>query len=69
MVRQIQRIILSEGRAGPLFHKMYGWPQADQVCYNCGTWPATIGVEIPEQTGSLSAYIPELRARGEPWRR
>lgn len=28
---------------------------------NCGTWPEKVGVKIPEPTGQVRAYIPELQ--------
>jgi len=66
-VAAIRRRILQQVEDSPLRYVDYSFPQPDQVCYNCATWPATLGCEIPELTGVLGLYIPALRERGEVW--
>lgn len=68
-VVRMRRIVRKEARTSLLLYKEYCFPQDLQVCYNCATWPATLGVAIPEQTGELRNYIPALAARGELWQR
>ena len=34
---------------------------------NCATFPKVLGLPIPEETGQLSVYIPQLEALGELW--
>jgi hypothetical protein len=36
-------------------------------CNNCATWPRTLGLPIPEDTGQLSRYIPLLKKLGSLW--
>ena len=35
--------------------------------YNCATFPSCLGIPIPETTGQLSRYMPELERLGTPW--
>lgn len=44
----------------PLPTVRYGWQSGQPGVYNCATWPVTLGVTIPEQTGELRRYIPAL---------
>lgn len=48
----------------------YKFPNHAPACYNCATWPAQIGVRIPEPTGRLRVYIAALRRNGKEriWR-
>ncbi len=35
--------------------------------YNCATFPSCLGIPIPETTGQLRLYMPELERLGTPW--
>ena len=47
----------------------YGFPSptSGTNVNNCATFPKILGLPIPEETGQLSVYIPQLEALGEPW--
>lgn len=49
--------------------KRYGWLVAREGVYNCATWPRSLGVTLPEETGQLADYIDALRrvAGGRQW--
>ena len=35
---------------------------------NCATFPRRLGLTLPETTGQLQRYIPQLQANGKAWR-
>jgi RHS repeat-associated protein len=59
--------------------RWYRFPTPDGLpmppkCNNCATWPRTIGLELPENSGQLKVYVPALKEKGgdmrwKPWRR
>ena len=58
--------------AGSMLDAWYRFPSPDGAamppqCDNCATWPRTLGLSIPEDTGRLRDYIPLLAQGGTPW--
>ena len=37
------------------------------ACFNCGTYPRSVGIPVPETTGMFDAYIPSLAAQDEAY--
>lgn len=48
----------------------YGFPDRKHGVdvNNCATFPKAMGIPIPESTGQLRFYIPQLQALGELWK-
>ena len=46
----------------------YGFPFPDTEAFNCATYPASLGIELPHFSGKLATYIATLAEVGEPWR-
>lgn len=44
-----------------------GEPSRHPLTHNCATFPAELGISLPEETGKLEYYIAELEKRGEVW--
>lgn len=58
--------------AGNTLEAWYRFPSPDGAamppqCNNCATWPRTLGLPIPEETGRLRDYIPLLAQEGASW--
>jgi hypothetical protein len=49
---------------------LYGFPNPEHEAdvNNCATFPKLLGIPIPENTGQLSSYIPQLQILGELWK-
>jgi hypothetical protein len=60
---RVNRLVFEELINSSGLYKLYGFPGALDS-FNCATWPSTVGVEIPESSGALKKYIPELIRRG-----
>jgi hypothetical protein len=60
---------LTEPLGLPLSEKRYGWLVAKEGVYNCATWPRTLGVALPEETGQLADFIGALQrvSGGRQW--
>ncbi|HEM7890234.1 MULTISPECIES: PAAR domain-containing protein [Burkholderia] len=56
---------------GPMDDIRYQWPPKSgewpENNYNCATFPGRLGIPIPEGTGKLQNYMPELEKVGTPW--
>ncbi|WP_218921411.1 PAAR domain-containing protein [Burkholderia sp. MSMB2157WGS] len=56
---------------GPMDDIRYQWPPQSGEWpanhYNCATFPGRLGIPIPEGTGKLQNYMPELEKVGTPW--
>ena len=57
----------------PMENVFYAFPPKKGVApaeghYNCATFPSRLGIPIPEQTGMLTDYIPQLEQLGAPWK-
>ena len=56
---------------GPMDNIRYQWPPKSGEwpadTYNCATFPGRLGIPIPETTGKLQSYMPELEKLGTPW--
>jgi hypothetical protein len=52
-----------------LAEKRYGWIVARESVYNCATWPHSLGVALPEDSGQLADFIAALRrvSGGRRW--
>ncbi|WP_156443637.1 hypothetical protein [Burkholderia sp. MSMB1835] len=58
---------------GPMDDIRYQWPPKSggawpENNYNCATFPGRLGIPIPETTGKLQYYMPELEKVGTPWK-
>ena len=49
--------------------KRYGWLAGRAGVYNCATWPRSLGVVLPEESGQLADFIAALRlvSGGQRW--
>jgi RHS repeat-associated protein len=65
---RIRGQVLDEFSNGPLLNKRYAFP-GPKGCFNCATWPSSLGIPIPEPSGNLRLYIEELKRVGRPWQR
>jgi hypothetical protein len=83
---RMQQAVVAQVADPSLTSSPYRFPELDEVtglplpmppgCNNCATWPRTLGIPIPEETGQLyyrlpdgtkAGYIIELMKRGKPW--
>ncbi|WGG52039.1 DUF4150 domain-containing protein [Rugamonas sp. DEMB1] len=46
---------------------LYGFPGKNSCTFNCATFPSELGIPIPEATGNMRNYMPELEKAGKPW--
>jgi hypothetical protein len=55
----------------PLSDYPYSW-KTGGVCtapYNCATYPSSLGLPIPEGTGIMEYFVPQMIMQGAmPWR-
>ena len=51
----------------PMDDVLYGFPNEGACTFNCATFPSKIGIPIPEKSGNLRNYIPNLEQQGEVW--
>ncbi|NWD72291.1 hemagglutinin repeat-containing protein, partial [Pseudomonas gingeri] len=63
----------SIGVGNPMGDVLYGFPAKGGAvpvdCYfNCATFPSSLGIPIPESTGAMRTYMPQLEQLGMPWR-
>lgn len=61
----------SRGVNKPMDNLFCGFPdpQNPNPCaFNCATFPSRLGIPIPERTGIMRDYIPELEKVGAPWK-
>jgi len=62
----------SIGGGNPMDNVLYGFPPkggtAPVGCYfNCATFPSSLGIPIPENTGIMRTYMSQLEQLGTPW--
>jgi hypothetical protein len=73
---QMHRQVLRDVQAGSQRFppQWYRFPSRDGSpmplgCNNCATWPRTLGISLPENSGNLRSYLPQLDEIFEsPWR-
>lgn len=61
----------ARGVGAPMSDVLYGFPNPanpNPCAFNCATYPSRLGIPIPERTGIMRDYIPELEKVGEPWK-
>lgn len=46
----------------------YGFPNDRGDSANCATFPAKLGIPIPERTGVMAKYMPEMMKDGSVWK-
>jgi filamentous hemagglutinin len=67
--RIIQNRIFNDAKNSPLSNKSYTFP-GPPGCYNCATYPSSVGMSIPEESGNLVLYIEAMKNLGAtPWSR
>jgi hypothetical protein len=66
---RLRALIQDDMLAGVSAAKAYGWLGGRAGVYNCATWPRSLGVAVPEETGQLADYIAALRrvSGGRRW--
>jgi hypothetical protein len=69
ILERIRARFQAEPLGRPLATKRYGWLIAREGVYNCATWPRSLGVTLPEDTGQLADFIAALRivSGGREW--
>ncbi|MEJ8798680.1 PAAR domain-containing protein [Trinickia caryophylli] len=55
------------GVDNPMDNVFYGFPGKNANTYNCATFPSSLGIPIPEASGNMRLYFPELEKVGQPW--
>ena len=57
-------------RRSPMDDKSYQLPPPNRGCYNCGTYPLSIGVTLPERSGNMTRLMRAIQEKGGyPWQR
>nr|WP_297350314.1 PAAR domain-containing protein [uncultured Caldimonas sp.] len=51
----------------PMDDVRYGFPDEGACTFNCATFPSKLGIPIPETSGNLRNYIPQLEKNGNVW--
>jgi len=46
----------------------YGFPFPNTVAFNCATYPASLGIQLPHPRGTLSTYVSKLAEMGDTWK-
>ncbi|WP_247547089.1 hemagglutinin (plasmid) [Ralstonia pseudosolanacearum] len=55
------------GINNPINNVSYGFPGKNVCTFNCATFPSSLGIPIPEASGNMRLYFPELEKLGQPW--
>ncbi len=55
------------GINNPINNVFYGFPGKNICTFNCATFPSSLGIPIPEASGNMRLYFPELEKLGQPW--
>ena len=66
-----QRLTLQRGLTTPLPEFPYSFKTGGACVapFNCATYPSSLGLPIPANTGAVSRYVPEMIRQGAtPWR-
>lgn len=71
-LEQIVDQVLRQVTEGSPYPSWYRWPSPDGMpmpsqCNNCATWPRTVGLQPPENTGQMSKVMGVLKKQGFPW--
>ncbi|QTH15038.1 hypothetical protein C4C32_03780 [Pseudomonas corrugata] len=61
------------GVGNPMVDVFYSFPVRGGVApggchFNCSTFPNSLGIPIPENSGVMKVYMPNLEKLGAPWR-
>lgn len=68
-VARIHALLRADVIEGVPAEKRYGWLRAREGVYNCATWPRSLGISLPEETGQMTKHIAALRrvSGGRRW--